>query len=672
MRRLLAFAVVAVPTVAVAQTSSSKSSSQTSAPSVTSAPAEAVKPGEREQIRKEVSDELRKEMEQRLEKAKEEMRDEMRAQMATQQASKAWDTEWQEEKRKLELVEINGYLRMRPNLLVGYDLGRGTDPWGYNIFPRPFQVSRKTLAGADMRFRFEPTINVSEDIRIRAQIDLLNNLVLGTTPVGAHLGAPDQAYPISFLSNTQVSPVQGQNSYTNAVAVNRLYGEVNTQLGLLRFGRMGSHWGMGVLTNDGDCFDCDYGDTVDRVMFVLKAFGWFLVPMFDFVSTGPTTNYNLQQPFGEVYAQDNGSNTISFDLAIARRDTDKEIQKKIDGGDYVLNGGIYGTFRTQTFDTPAYNICSANGSANLNPAGFNSSNPYCSTNAFGQLQTNPQVPSQDWILRNAWAVTGDLWGKLQMKDLRIEAEVAVIGGRLGSYDPLGTLNPTQQQSIPMFQWGGALQGEYKLLDGQLSIQVEVGAASGSRSWGMGSLPGRTPAPGSGLASNAPPAPGIVNGPSFYCTAVACPEGTFNNFLFNRDYRIDTILWRDLYQGVTNAMYAKPTLRYEITEGLSVFASAIYSRAFFIEGTPSASCGGMNNIGYDPNTMQCTAGQKLLGDANLGIELNAGANYISDDGFILGLTYAVLFPLSGLNNNNTPTPINASTAQAVRGTVGVKF
>ena len=33
------------------------------------------------------------------------------------------------------------------------------------------------------------------------------------------------------------------------------------------FGRMGYHWGLGILHNGGNCLDCDYGDTYDRVAF---------------------------------------------------------------------------------------------------------------------------------------------------------------------------------------------------------------------------------------------------------------------------------------------------------------------------------------------------------------------------------------------------------------------
>ena len=61
------------------------------------------------------------------------------------------------------------------------DLTRGA---AYPQFPKSATGKEDTLAGANMRFRLEPTINISEDVRIMAQIDMLDNLILGSTPDG--------------------------------------------------------------------------------------------------------------------------------------------------------------------------------------------------------------------------------------------------------------------------------------------------------------------------------------------------------------------------------------------------------------------------------------------------------------------------------------------------------
>src|SRR5712692_1839363 len=230
-------------------------------------------------------DDIRREMESKLEAAKKEIREEIRAQMASQSASQAWP----EEKRKLELFVPNGYFRVRPELFNKFDLGRGLDTMGYSLWPRsPVSASERTTAGINMRFRFEPTLNVSEEVRIKTQIDALDNIIFGSTPAYAFSRSDQQAF--SIFSNTQVPPQAGLNSFRNSIQVKRVYGEVTTPVGILRFGRMGSHWGLGMVHNDGNCLDCDHGDTVDRIMFVAQPLtDFYISPMIDWNGIGPTS-----------------------------------------------------------------------------------------------------------------------------------------------------------------------------------------------------------------------------------------------------------------------------------------------------------------------------------------------------------------------------------------------
>src|SRR5439155_898697 len=77
---------------------------------------------------------------------------------------------------------------------------------------------------------------------------------------------------------------------SGTVNVKRVWGRVNTQLGELLFGRMGYHWGLGILHNDGNCLDCDYGDTYDRIAFAPREFkGHHLSVMFDILDKGAST-----------------------------------------------------------------------------------------------------------------------------------------------------------------------------------------------------------------------------------------------------------------------------------------------------------------------------------------------------------------------------------------------
>src|SRR5262249_51186933 len=82
---------------------------------------------------------IQREIDARVEAAKKELREEMRAQAATVSATNAGST-WETEAtthRKLDLVELHGYFRVRPELLHKLDLDQPPDASGYFLFPRP-------------------------------------------------------------------------------------------------------------------------------------------------------------------------------------------------------------------------------------------------------------------------------------------------------------------------------------------------------------------------------------------------------------------------------------------------------------------------------------------------------------------------------------------------------
>src|SRR5512144_2198231 len=113
-------------------------------------------------------------------KVKEQLRDEVRAEIQGAQAAAEF-LGTPDEKKKLELLELNGYFRFRYDLFVRASLNQGLDPMGSPDFLR-FVVNpdaNGTQTSANMRFRLDPTFNVSEEIRIRATLDFLDNVLLG-------------------------------------------------------------------------------------------------------------------------------------------------------------------------------------------------------------------------------------------------------------------------------------------------------------------------------------------------------------------------------------------------------------------------------------------------------------------------------------------------------------
>jgi uncharacterized protein (TIGR04551 family) len=150
-----------------------------------------------------------------------------------------------------------------------------------------------------MRFRMNPELHVSDNLRILSQIDMLDNLVLGSTPGGYNGGSsandrpPSTSpyAPIGAFANTQVPPTSGLNSFKNSVEVKRAWGEYATPVGQVRFGRMPSHWGLGILENSGDGHDSDWQSTVDRIMFTtgIKPLDLYFSGAWDFPNEGQTS-----------------------------------------------------------------------------------------------------------------------------------------------------------------------------------------------------------------------------------------------------------------------------------------------------------------------------------------------------------------------------------------------
>ncbi len=567
-----------------------------------------------------------------------EMREEMRAQLATQSVSQGWQDDWVDEKRKLELVTFDGYLRVRPEMFYKFDLGRPVDPAGYSLWPSsPLSQAERTNAGVNMRFRFEPTINVSEEVRIRAQIDALDNLVWGSTPDYAFSRNAVTGYwydrnEFSVLSSSQSPPQAGINSLSGSINVRRLWGEVATPIGNLKFGRMGSHWGLGMMHNDGNGLDNDWGDTVDRVMFVAEPIsGFYVTPMLDFNVEGILSP--KQPAGGQQFDLSNSDDSHSFILAVARRDTDTERLAKLDSNQAVFNYGLHFEYRVQRNDSIDYL------SATLPTA--------------DGLSTGTTPGVGGYVQRDAKLFMPDLWAKVEKKNWRIEAEFASVLGFINNRALSGgdASNTGKNQRLDIWQFAAVIQGEYKLLNGDLELGAEVGFASGDKAPGFGNYPRRNQK----LNPDGTQAAGVIDGPQYNCTASGCLDNTLRAFRFNRDYRVDMILYREILGGITDSLYIKPRASYRITTGFTAFAALIYSRAIYAESTPGTVTGAL--------------------DPNLGIELNAGARYETEDGFFAQAQYGILFPLGGFAARDPLNPgVNKTLdfAQAVRGTFGIKF
>ena len=109
--------------------------------------------------------------------------------------------------------------------------------------------------------RVTPRLQLKESVEIVGQLDVVSGTVLG-----------DRAHD-TFADNT---PRDDYDGFRN-VQPRWLFAEVRTGIGLFRVGQQPSHWGMGILANDGDhpsvFGDYRYGNINEEILFATRPGG---------------------------------------------------------------------------------------------------------------------------------------------------------------------------------------------------------------------------------------------------------------------------------------------------------------------------------------------------------------------------------------------------------------
>ncbi|MBI5067989.1 MAG: TIGR04551 family protein [Deltaproteobacteria bacterium] len=541
--------------------------------------------------KKDAPDDVQAAIQRAVDKAKAEIRDEVRAELQGQQSAREFlDAGNAADKPRLELLQLDGYLRVRGDLLNDLSLRRHNDHslgpaaaapadrGGYYLFPPPLHdpLGQSTQTSGNLRLRLEPVINVSEQVRILAQIDLLDGIVLGSGRSAQ--SAKDQPW---YASSVQ-PPLAGSHGIDrDSLTVKRVWGEVQTPVGLLSFGRMPSQWGMGIVANAGSGLDDDLGDSVDRLQLAIPLRQTMvgplvLVPYYDITGSG-LVSQNLGGT-GQPFSVDKADESWTMGLKAVRIDTEEEMARKLARGESSLNyGGLYG-----------YSV-----------------QHYSNFTRTGTPGDGASTTAVDTINTGYAAHRLSLWGRYRTKRLRLEAEVAGVYGSIA--DPRTSAATASPGAVDIRSFGGAFQTDYRPSDGKWLLGLDLGFASGDRAPGLGNRPER----GTAL-------PGAIDGAQFGNNDLA-----IRNFRFNAAYRVDQILWRELLGNVTDAWYLKPSVRWDVLEGLSLQLAIVYSQAIFRTSTPS--------------------GRALP----LGLESDFTIRYASDDGFHAWFTWAMLEPLAGL-------------------------
>jgi uncharacterized protein (TIGR04551 family) len=493
--------------------------------------------------------------------------------------------DWTE--RELDILEIHGYFRLRPELYdnfnirgdnavydrpMAWKINSDTDPEGYIGEDCRDEGDRKscnnsTLAGANMRFRLEPTLNVSEEVSVKAQIDFLDNVMLGSTPRFWQNFGDDEG---SLVETGRVNGWDmGPPDSSQMVVVRRAWGEVMTPFGQLRFGRMGDHWGTGMLHNSGGELDQDFGDSVDRLMFAAKINDWLIAPAFDFPNEGVSANDASGRPF-DVSQLDDAYQLVGI---VAYKHDREEQLSMLKRGDWLINTGIYFPYRWQvlSFEENTEETVAAGEEA-----------------------------EKHFFRRDMWSIMPDFWFQFLYDTFHMELEAALIYGELGNPDR-NLANFDEAQALTLLQYGGVLQIDYGLLSDQLRLGLEFGFASGDED-----VEG-------------------VRAPATFDQLNGVTDTVYQAFAFNPAYNTDLILYHHILGSVSQSYYFNVWLRYDFLKSalgrqMSIQFDGLFSRAVFAQST-------INND-----------------SANLGIELDFQAFYVSEDNFHAGIKYGVLFPL----------------------------
>jgi uncharacterized protein (TIGR04551 family) len=470
--------------------------------------------------------------------------------------------EWQRDdwlllKPKHSLVELDGYFRLRGDLFrkldfanqAGYERPIGSTAAASDLEPRyTALVGQSNYDSTNMRLRLEPRINVTDKIQIVTTVDVLDNLVLGSTPNTS----PPQGggTPSSILATSQNPPSEGSNWLTDSFVVKRAYARLtalNEQLEL-RFGRMPNHWGLGMMANDGDCLDCDYGDVVDRIALTFKAANHLWVPMFDWVSNGPVTT-----PFGRSGGQPidaiNRDDAVQYSLRIMRLDHPDDIEDRVSQGDMVINYGLWNMIRTQSEELVPEYYYGDLGNEEYDPA--------------KPIESSDQREQG----RDAFIYTGNGYAKLYSGPFELGAEVAFIWGTF--HERFGNSDLNQLGKTTVYQLGGALEATWRLTGAQSGVilDLKTGAASGDSAPGFGALDRADTQRGERGATT---------------------DRDLQNFAFSPDYHVDLLMYRRVIGTVTDSWYVRPGLTYMFDESFAGKASAIYSQALFKRTVPGDS------------------------------------------------------------------------------------
>jgi uncharacterized protein (TIGR04551 family) len=489
---------------------------------------------------------------------------------------------------------------------------------------------------ANMRFRFEPEIHPVDWVVIRSQIDVLDNLVLGSTPEGGYTaGFRSPFAPNQFFSTTQVPPQFSLNTLADSILVKRAWAEAtNSTLGTLRFGRMPWHWGLGMLQNAGNDIDADYQTTVDRIGYQgrFRPYHLFFGAAWDFISSGVTSQSRaIEAGSGQPYDLSMYDNVHQVVAYAGRQMALDDQRAAVARNEVVVNGGGYLSYRWQFLSGEGVQIDRV-----TRPGGTT----FDAIEA-GSIDGSSMTYGLGLARRDAWALTADGWFQIVGRTFRIEGEIAYTRGWM--YSSANDAS-SARSGLYISQFGALLDAELRPVP-RLTLQLKMGYASGD-----------------------PETEGLS-----YANGLQQLNGDqlLTNFAFHPNYRIDLIFWRNIMRQFSGAYFFRPSAQYD----------------FIADPDGNLFTGRVDVIWSRASEWISTRGNH----ADLGIEIDATLRYESNHrrepsdrrplpGFFAMAQYGVFFPLPGMgprddernNSSSRLRTLELLPAQTVRAVLGVTY
>jgi hypothetical protein len=204
-------------------------------------------------------------------------------------------------------IELNGEYQLRATALTDLPLPAYRNDPGTTSLGQTLRVEHW--------LRLTPRFSYGKNLRVVAQMDVPRGFIAGQTTRFVDPALDDYA---------ERSPFR--------VAPRWLYAEILTPIGLFRVGQQPSHWGMGILANDGDhprlFGDYTRGSIAERLLFATRPLGessgWTVALAGDLV---------FQDPLARLVDGDRAWQGVFANTYETR------------GGDRI---GLYGVYRYQT------------------------------------------------------------------------------------------------------------------------------------------------------------------------------------------------------------------------------------------------------------------------------------------------------------------------------------